>query len=351
MRKDLIKQQVDRLCGGAFLVTDIKNIRYLSNFTGSSGMLLFTESRDFFITDFRYEEQSKIEVKGFDIIIEKTDKIKAIGRIVLDLKIRTLGFEARAVTYDFYKSLSKEVRLKPFKDLVERLRVIKDKEEVSSLRQAVSRAEAAFKKTFHHIRVGRKERDIAVRLEGYLRDAGCVSLPFDIIVASGPRSAMPHASSSERALKKGDIVVMDWGGEANGYFSDMTRTFFLKGRDLGKKIHIYETVLDAQRNAIKAIREGRSTKDIDAAARTTIKRAGYGEFFGHSTGHGIGLSVHESPNVTWGKGEPVKRSMVFTVEPGIYIPGLGGVRIEDMIVAKGSGAEVLTHLPRELQII
>jgi Xaa-Pro aminopeptidase len=266
--------------------------------------------------------------------------------------IKKLGFEDHNVSYGFYKKLlRKKIRLKPVTGVIERQRVKKTPEELTSIKKAVRRAERSFKRLQTFIRAGMREQEIAMRLEGFLREEGCASLPFGAIVASGPMAALPHARPTNRTLKKGDLVVIDWGGECNGYYSDMTRTVLLKGRDMNRQREIYATVREAQRKAVNAVRSGIEASKIDGAARDYIREQGFGEFFGHGTGHGVGLAVHERPYVSWKSKDLIKENMVFTIEPGIYIHGLGGVRIEDMVIARKKGVEILNKLPRKIKII
>jgi len=345
LRKSFEKKGID-----GFLVTDINNIRYLIGFSGSSGLLLITKKENIFVTDFRYKEQSKREVRGWDIVIQKGEAIKTIKDLSQRIGIKKLGFESSA-SYEFFKRLSKDVNLKAFKGLVERLRVIKDAFEINSIREAIRRAEAAFLKVRPYIKRGVKEKTIALRLEEGLKKNGCRYVPFNIIVASGLNSAMPHAKPTERKLNNGDLIIIDWGGEANGYLSDMTRTLLIKGESFNKKKAIYQLVLEANKRALSFVSPGIESKEVDSFARNLIKKAGYGEFFGHGTGHGVGLQVHELPRITWNRREMLKENMVFTIEPGIYLPGLGGVRIEDMVMVKSDGSEIMTILPKELEII
>lgn len=349
-KKDI--QRILRLKGlDAFLITNIKNIRYLTGFTGSSGFAIITRDRGLFFTDFRYEAQARKEVNGFEIAIEKGKRIKLIRSFAEKLGIKKLGFE-KSISYELYELLKTvPAVLLPQKNLVEDMRKIKSEEEIGSIKEAVRRAEEAFLKIKPRIKPGAKEREIALRLEEQLKKAGCRGIPFDIIVASGKNSSMPHARPTEKKIEKGDFVIIDWGGEANGYYSDMTRTLLMNCKDLDKKIRVYNTVNYARQKAIKSIRESLKTQEIDSIVRNTIKKAGYGEFFGHSTGHGIGLDVHEYPHVSWTKGERIRNNMVFTIEPGIYIPEMGGVRIEDMVLVRNGKAELLTGLSRELEII
>ena len=333
------------------IITDLKNIRYLSGFTGSSACLLITRKHRFFFTDFRYEEQSGKEVHGFDIFIEKEERPRLVLEKTKSLGIRTLGFESTA-SYTFYRSLiRKGVLVRAVTNVVEDIRRTKDRTEMDLIGKAVMRAEKAFSEIRPHIREGAKEVHLAARLEEALKKNGCVSLPFDIIVAAGANSSMPHAKPGDNKIRAGDLLVVDWGGEAGGYYSDMTRTFLMNGAGLAKKKEIYQTVLSANLAGIAAVRDGVPARLVDKAARDVIKNAGYENFFGHGTGHGVGLNVHELPRISRLGRESVKTGMVFTVEPGIYLPGLGGVRIEDMVLAGGKGCRVMTALPKDLDIL
>lgn len=335
----------------ALLVTNMRNIRYLTGFTGSSGFVLITRKSGMFVTDFRYKEQAQKEVKCLEINSEKGRRIDIIRGFVKKFGIKKLGFE-KSVSYEVYELLKRiRAALIPQKNLVEDIRKIKNKEEVDNIKTAVERAERAFLKVKHTIRVGAKEREISMRLENELKRAGCGSIPFDIIVSSGKNSSMPHARPTEKGIEKGDFVIIDWGGEAGGYYSDMTRTLLMNGKCLSEKIKIYNIVNNARRKVIVSVQEGLKTEELDSVARNIIKGAGYGDFFGHGAGHGVGLDVHELPNVSWTKGEKVRNGMVFTVEPGIYVPELGGVRIEDMVLVEDGKGVVLTNLSREMEII
>lgn len=313
-----------------------------------------TKTKNFFLTDFRYKEALNAALAtagGWEIVIDKAGRLKTLSHICRTSGVKTLGFEP-AVTYDFFMRFSRSgIRLKPMTAAVENLRAIKDLEEITLLNEAIRRAEAAFLDIKPYIKRGRTECEIAARLEERLKKRGCKKIPFDIIVASGNNSALPHAHTTDRRLSPGDFVVLDWGGEAGGYFSDMTRTLLVKADDISKKKEIYNTVLRANLAAISAAADNACSRDIDRVARDLIKKAGYGEFFGHGTGHGVGLEVHELPHITWTKKDILKQNMVFTIEPGIYIPGVGGVRIEDMVRLKGKGCIAMTKLPKKLEII
>lgn len=346
-KKTFLKSGID-----GFLITDLINVRYLSGFTGSSGFIVIADKDAIFVTDFRYEEQAKEEVKGYKFRFERTERTKEIKKIIEDYGIKKLGFEDHSVNYAFFKKLLKKgIKLKAITGSVEFLRLVKSDEELSCIKKAVQRAENAFRKLQSSIKPGITELELALKFEEFLKKEGCKKIPFEVIVASGLMSALPHAKPSNKIIKKGDLIVFDWGGECNGYYSDMTRTVLLKGGDTTKQKELYYTVLEAQSRAIKAVKAGIKAAEIDRAARSYIKEQGYGEKFGHGTGHGIGLAVHERPYISWKSRDMIGQGMVFTIEPGIYLPGFGGVRIEDMAAVTKGGAERLTTLPRRLMII
>ncbi|NOY64714.1 MAG: aminopeptidase P family protein [Nitrospirae bacterium] len=349
-RIESLKREITKRRIGAFLITNLKNIRYLAGFSGSSGALLITSREAFFITDFRYREQSEREVKGCQIVITRHSPFRTIREILKKNRIKRVGFEYNE-SFAIYDILRRDFRPFALKNVVEDFRKIKDAEELRNIRKAVKRAEDAFLNVKPYIKVNTTERAVALRLEEELKKSGCKRLPFDIIVASGPNAAMPHATVTERKLQPGDLVVIDWGGESDGYFSDMTRTLLLNGANIGKKKEIYHAVVRANRAAINAVKEGVKAKDVDRVARQIIKESGYGEYFGHATGHGLGLDIHEAPRISFMSRDVLKKGMVFTIEPGIYVPGLGGVRIEDMVTIKDSGTQRLTSLSRRLEII
>jgi len=334
------------------LVSSIRNVRYLAGFTGSSACLLITKKERIFFTDPRYEEQSKREVRGFDIVIEREEQPKQILEKAKSMGIKTLGFES-TVSYAFYKSLLRRgFKVKCVSNLIEEMRRVKSRLELKMIGKAVERAEKAFLAVKPYIKPGFSERHLALRLEAELKNQGCAVIPFDIIVASGKNSAMPHARPTDNRIKQGDFIMFDWAGEAGGYFSDMTRTFLLKGgKGLPQKVDVYNTVLSANQGAIASVSGGIVARTVDKTARDVIKKAGYGDFFGHGTGHGVGLDVHEMPRISRFGRETIRAGMVFTIEPGIYLPGIGGVRIEDMVLAEKQGCTTLTSLPKKLETL
>ncbi|GAB6183281.1 M24 family metallopeptidase [Thermodesulfovibrio hydrogeniphilus] len=349
------KKILDKYFSGidGFLITNIKNIRYLTGFTGSFALLLLTKEKDILIVDFRYFEQAKKETNSQIILLDFSQKwFDAIKKICSENAIKKLGFEVTC-TYDMYNLLKKNlenIELVPVEYAVEEVRAIKDSDEILCIKKAVKIAEKAFLRVKPYIKEGKTEREIALRLEHSIRKLGTQILPFPVIVASGENSAMPHWRNSERKLKKGDFVIIDWGAEYNGYFSDMTRTFVI-GQPNKKQIEIYNIVNEARKKAIEACKTDIKAKKIDEVARDFIKDAGYGEIFGHSTGHGVGLDVHELPKISTTSENLLECGMIFTIEPGIYIEGFGGVRIEDMVLVRKNSIEVLTNISRELEIL
>jgi Xaa-Pro aminopeptidase len=344
LRKILSERGLDSL-----LVTRREDVRYLSGFTGSSGTLLVTSRRACLITDFRYKTQVRKETSGITILIQTKDYFSAVRDAGERLGVDTIWFDESVLTVDAIKNYKKKgFKLKGHRDLVRTLRQQKDKQELANIRMAIRRAEEAFRQLKKDIHPGTTEQALGSKLEYLMRGEGARKAAFDTIVASGIHGAMPHAPVANRRIKKGDLVTFDFGAEANGYFSDMTRTFCV-GRPSARQREIHELVLQAQSAAIQSVGIGIPCRSVDAAARKVIKRAGHGSHFGHSAGHGIGLMVHEGPSVSPQSDDTAEKNMVFTIEPGVYIPGWGGVRIEDMVKVTETGVEVLTSLPRELE--
>jgi Xaa-Pro aminopeptidase len=320
-----------------------ENIRYLTGFSGSTAAVVLTRDKAFFLTDFRYTTQAKDEVNGDFEIRECKKIIESLSELIKSLGLRTIGFESH-LSYAIYQELQDKLNppmLVSTKNLIEDIRIVKEPAEVKCIREAIGVAGRAFKKIRGVIKQGCKERDVAIEMEYLLRKEGTEAIPFDIIVASGERGAMPHGIAGDKVIKDGELVIVDFGSRHKGYHSDCTRTLAIGGFDKRQR-EIYEIALSAQREAVKAIKPGEKASEIDSKARGYIKDAGYGNNFGHSTGHGVGLEVHENPRIAEEQDDIIKEGMVFTVEPGIYIPGWGGIRIEDMIVVTNDGCEVLT---------
>lgn len=337
----------------ALLVTHLPNIRYLFNFTGSTALALITLEASHLIVDSRYLTQAKQETSGGRVILSTRSNEEALVKLVAKLQLATLGFEARHLAYSSYHYLHDKlpsIKLLPSYFFVEEIRIVKDPFEVEKLRKALELTWETFNDMIPLVNVGVREKDLAIELEHRLLRAGAAKLSFDTIVASGYRSAMPHGKASPKKIEKNEFVTFDFGVYLDGYASDMTRTVFV-GRPKRRERIIYQTVLDAMQRAIDGVKPGLTGRRIDQFARDHIGKAGFGKFFGHGTGHGIGLEVHELPFISKRGKSKVRQGMAFTIEPGIYIPDLGGVRIEDVVVVTESGCEVLTKYPKELVLI
>ena len=356
-RLDGFLSGLTRLKVDGFLVTDLSNIRYLSGFTGSSGYILITgkaAKNRWFLTDSRYRLQAASEVTGKALSARRHRqggfRVKVYKRALPDLTelvkksgVKRLGFESRTLSYDTFTSLKgflPGVRLKPSIGLVEGLRAVKDPDELSSLKEAVSVASVGFRAVERRGLRGRTEKDAADLIEASFKKAGADGLSFAPIVASGSRGALPHAKPTDKLIKKGELVVVDAGITLGGYCSDRTRTY-VTGRPTRLQKKLYSTVKAAHDRAIEMIRPGLKAGEVDRAARGVISKAGFGRYFSHGTGHGVGLDIHEAPSIGPRSEETIVRGMVFTVEPGVYLPGVGGVRLEDMVVVTGDGCEVL----------
>ncbi|WP_066365722.1 M24 family metallopeptidase [Neobacillus fumarioli] len=328
------------------------NRRYISNFTGTSGVVLISSDQAQFITDFRYIEQASKQCEGFEIIKFSDTIPQEVARQVKKLGIQKLGFEEDYISFASYKVYDKEIEaeLVPVSGVIEKLRLIKTDAEIKIIKEAADIADAAFKHILDFIRPGITELEVANELEFFMRKSGAVSSSFDTIVASGYRSALPHGVASEKVIEKGDMVTLDYGANYKGYVSDITRTIAV-GEPDSKLKAIYEIVLEAQLRGMEGIKPGMTGKQADALTRDYISEKGYGEYFGHSTGHGIGLEVHEGPSLSMKSELVLEPGMIVTCEPGIYIPGLGGVRIEDDVLITKGHNEALTHSAKELIIL
>jgi len=346
-----IKSKIKKNGLDSLLVTNLLNVRYLTGFSGSNGTV-FIGRRLHFFTDFRYKEQSKKEVTDKAVIhITTRGLTDALASIKEIGSAEKLGFESEHMTVASLNFLKKRIRKvskakwTPTGGIVEEMRQIKDEDELTLIAKAASITDKTFKEITTLIKPGVSERDLAAEIDyRFLKYTG---LPpaFSTIVASGPNSAMPHAKPTTRKLKKGDFLTFDMGCKWKGYASDFTRTVVI-GKPTAKHSEIYTTVLKAQRHALDGIRAGLSCAKADSFARDIIKQKGYGDNFGHSLGHGVGLNVHEAPGLAPFRNGKLKAGQVVTVEPGIYIPGWGGVRIEDLVVVTKTGVRILSKTPR-----
>lgn len=334
------------------LVSSPANVRYLTGFSGSSALLFVTARDALLITDFRYQTQAAEESGSVARIVIESHSLWAglwprLGEMPF---VQVAGFEsAHLVHRDFQRLLDAGSRWqwRPTIDLVEVLRERKDEGEIALIQEAVDVAERALEMTLAEVRVGRTELEVAGALESALRQSGSDGYPFPSIVASGPNAALPHARPGGREIRRGDLLLIDFGARAGGYCSDITRTVVL-GRASQEQRDVYEVVRSANEKAVKSVRPGMSGRDADSVARGYIQDRGFGELFGHSLGHGIGLEVHEAPRLARTADGPLVEGAVVTVEPGIYRPGWGGVRIEDDVHLEAGGAQVLTHFTRDL---
>lgn len=336
----------------ALLVSSSENVRYLCGFEGSEGTLLLTKRRSFFFTDGRYITQARRQVRGCRIVLF-AEKWKDIGRMVRKLGIKTLWFEPRHLTVAMFRELEKELQgicLQPLPSEIDRLRMIKDAQEINILREAARIACRALHEVLPMIKPGVSERDVAAELEYRMRCNGGECAAFPTIVVSGKRSALPHGMATQKRIRSGELVTIDYGVRYQGYCSDETCTFVV-GKPTAKQQKVYEAVLKAHDRALGMVAPGVDLKRVDAAARSYLDRRGYGRYFTHGTGHGVGLCVHEQPVVSPRATMAARPGMVFTIEPGIYLPGWGGVRIEDMVLVTRDGVEVLTQHPKHLQCV
>ena len=342
----------------ALLLTDIGNLGYLSGFTGSTAQVVVTPDEALFITDSRYTLRAQAECKGFEIV-ETPQGSGGYGealKTVLDARpgVKRLGFEASHVTvsqFETFRALVPELEWAGTKDRVETLRLVKDDAEIALIKDAITVAETAFQTVKPLLTPGTREQDFALELEFAMRRLGASSAAFDTIVASGGNGAHPHHQAGLRPLAAGDFVTIDWGATVNGYNSDITRTYALRSVT-DKQREIYGIVLEAQQRAIAAIKPGKTGQEIDAVAREYIASHGYGEAFGHSLGHSLGRSIHDGPGFSVRTSELIlKPGMVMTVEPGIYLEGWGGLRLEEDVLVTENGCEILTHLPNALEVL
>ncbi len=332
------------------LVSQPENRHYLSGFDGSAGFLLITGKDTILATDFRYIEQAKTQAPDYEIFRITNDVAAWFPELVTGANLRRLGFEAGHVTFAMYRRLiealdKSQLRLVPVNGLVESLRAIKEPEETELITKAVEIADSAIEYIRDIIHIGMSEKEVAWEIEKFMREKGSQSLPFDIIVASGPNSALPHAKPSSRTIQSGEPIAIDIGARVGGYSSDLSRTICLGTAD-NTFNKVYDTVLGAQLTAMATIKEGMTGEEADSLARAVIEEAGYGEAFGHGLGHGIGLAPHELPRLGLDSSERLVDGMIFTIEPGIYLTGWGGVRIEDVVIMESGKIRVISKVKK-----
>ena len=360
VRQATVRRAVDTLGLDALIVTAPANIRYLTNHAGSAGTLVATDEAMHLLVDFRYREAVRLQqaspaacpsLRLWDVPGSYDEALLAC---LAEIGVGAVGFEAGHLTVSRHEWLTRtasarqlSIRFRPTDGIVERARMVKDRTEVAALREAARRLTPVAQAAFTAVRPGVSERAIAARIESALRDAGYERPAFDTIVASGPNAALPHYRAGNRLLAAGDLVVLDFGGVLDGYCSDLTRTVAVAPPSAETQ-RVFAAVREAQQAAIDAVRPGIATTEVDRAARRVLEAHGLGEAFGHGTGHGLGLDVHEEPRVTRPRADvaPVslEPGMVFTIEPGAYLRGWGGVRIEDDVLVTEHGCDVLTSV-------
>ena len=335
----------------AFLVTRLPNVRYLTGFTGSSGQLMVTADSALFLTDGRYREQSRREVRDVRRVIYSGELAPAFSTAVADLGVQRVAFESTGLTHKTYTDLSRTgVELVATTNEVERLRWVKDAQEIAAVEQAQRLADDAFDQICDRLVEGRTEEQVAFELDLLMREAGSSHPSFDTIVAFGENAAEPHHRPADRPLARGDVVKIDFGGVVDGYHSDMTRTVAFGG-PTRVLVEVYDVVRRAQEAGIAALRSGITGGEADGAARAVVREAGFGENFLHSLGHGVGLEVHEGPSLRADGRDVVPEGAVVTVEPGVYLEGVGGVRIEDMVEVQANGSRVIPKATKELVVL
>ena len=348
LRQKLAEKELD-----AIFISQPENRYYLSRFDGSAGFLLITAKDAILATDFRYIEQVKRQSPDYKLFQITGDMMRWFPELLAGQSLKKLGFEARHISFatyrqlnDILKKMAPSPRLVPLDGLVESLRAIKEPGETELIARAAEISDKAFQHIEETIKIGMSEKEVSWEAEKFMRENGSLGMPFDIIVASGPNSALPHAKPSSRTIQAGEPVLFDIGARVDGYSSDLSRTICLGAPDDTFK-KVYDIVLGAQLTAMAIIKEGMTGEQSDSLARAVIKEAGYGEGFGHALGHGVGLAVHEAPRLGPGSTEILTSGMVFTVEPGIYLPGWGGVRIEDLVVMENGKIRVISKASKK----
>ncbi|MBT2214428.1 Xaa-Pro peptidase family protein [Virgibacillus dakarensis] len=344
LREELEANKLDAIMIGSPI-----NRRYVTGFTGTAGVVLVTQNDALFITDFRYIEQATKQATRFKIVEHKQVIVQEIKDQLGQLHVKRLGFEKDHVTYSAYEQYQEafDAELVPVSGVVEKLRLIKTDSELTIMKKAAKIVDDAFVHIQNFIKPGVKEMDIANELEFFMRKQGATSSSFDTIVASGYRGALPHGVASEKEIAEGELVTLDYGALYQGYCSDTTRTVAV-GKISDELMKIYDIVLTAQLKGVEGVKPGITGKQGDSIVRDYITEQGYGDYFGHSTGHGLGMEVHEQPSLSYRAETILEPGMVVTVEPGIYVPNLGGCRIEDDVVVTETGNERLTFAEKKL---
>jgi len=339
-----------------FLVINLKNLNYLSGFDGEGFALIGADGKNYLLTDSRFTEQAQKESPDFEILIDEAKKknarMLALKKIIEKNKIKKIVFESSNLSYADFKKYSEvfdTIKFLPTENLIEQVRMVKDKEEIIKMKKAAQIATESLKDVFETIKPGIRELDIASELAYTMRKKGAQREAFETIVVSGERSSLPHGKPSIKKINEGELITIDMGANYHNYNSDITRTIIM-GKENQKQKEIFSIVLEAQKAALDFLKPGVKCKEVDSVARDIIAKKGYGEFFGHGLGHGVGLDIHELPRVSFSDDTVLLPGMVITIEPGIYLPGVGGVRIEDSVLITEEGYEILTWFPKILNI-
>ncbi|MBL7127583.1 MAG: aminopeptidase P family protein [Ignavibacteria bacterium] len=353
-RIEQTKNQFNLIKIDSFLVTNLSNIRYLSGFSGSAGTLLLTKGMNYFVTDFRYKSQSKDEVnRDFKVIIYTQNSFNYLSSLIKKHKLKRIGFESHILNVNEFITLKKkfpQVNFIPVDSFIESIVVKKTDKEIATLKKAVDITDNTFTKILNKIKPGVTEKALSAEITYIQKKLGAEKDAFDPIVASGERSAYPHAKPTDKKIQNGDLLTLDFGCVFDGMHSDMTRTVAI-GNLSSEKKKIYSIVKEAQQRALEFVKAGIIAKKLDSCARGYIKGKGFGKNFGHGLGHGLGYDIHEGPRIFQKNNYRLEENIVITIEPGIYVEGLGGVRIEDDIVVKDNGCEILNKSTKELIVL
>nr|WP_239450425.1 Xaa-Pro peptidase family protein [Mammaliicoccus sciuri] len=335
----------------AVVILSPYNRRYLSGFTGTSGSLLITQDKSLLITDFRYIQQANDQAQDFEVINQEGPMLDKINELIKEGQYKNVGVETHLITYNEYQALNTDaVELSSIEGVIETIRMIKDEFEIKQIQKAADIVDETYEHILKWVKPGMTENEVNNEMEMFMRRKGATCSSFDTIVASGYRGALPHGVASNKVIEEGDMITLDFGALYEGYVSDVTRTFAI-GEPKEEMKKIYNIVLEAQLSALEQIKPGMTGKEADTIARDVIKSYGYGEQFGHSLGHGIGLEVHEGPALSQKSDIVLEENMCITLEPGIYVDGLGGVRIEDDVLVTKNGLQRFTKSSKDLIIL
>lgn len=335
----------------AVVILSPYNRRYLSGFTGTSGSLLITQDKSLLITDFRYIQQANDQAQDFEVINQEGPMLSKINDLIKEGQYKNVGVESHLITYNEYQALNTDaVKLSSIESVIETIRMVKDEFEIKLIQKAADIVDETYEHILKWVKPGMTENEVNNEMEMFMRSKGATCSSFDTIVASGHRGALPHGVASNKVIEEGDMITLDFGALYEGYVSDVTRTFAI-GQPKEEMKKIYNIVLEAQLTALEQIKPGMTGKEADTIARDIIKSYGYGEQFGHSLGHGIGLEVHEGPALSQKSDIVLEENMCITLEPGIYVDGLGGVRIEDDVLVTKNGLQRFTKSSKDLIIL